>query len=64
MSNINYKRSHDGKQLAVADKAFTIHVFDAADFSLVTKLYGHRARISSMGWSENGWLASGMFFYK
>jgi len=26
---------------------------------LIQKLYGHRARISQLAWSSNGWLASG-----
>jgi len=51
--------SPDGKRLAVADKPHAIHVFDTADMSLIQKLYGHRARIDALSFSDNGWLASG-----
>lgn len=51
--------SDDGSKLAVADKTNCIHTFDTKNFTLIEKLYGHRARITQLAWSSNGWLASG-----
>jgi len=52
--------SSDGEKLAVADKTNCIHTFETKNFTLIEKCYGHRARVSQLAWSSNGWLASGM----
>jgi len=53
------KFSADGEKLAVADKTNCIHTFETKNFTLIEKCYGHRARVSQLAWSSNGWLASG-----
>ena len=51
--------SPDGQKLAVADKSNCISVVDSNDHHVIEKVYGHRARITTLAFSENGWLASG-----
>jgi tricorn protease-like protein len=51
--------SPDGRKLAVADKSNCISVVDSNDHHVIEKVYGHRARITTLAFSENGWLASG-----
>ena len=57
--SINWSFSADGEKLAVADKTNCIHTFETKNFTLIEKCYGHRARVSQLAWSSNGWLASG-----
>ena len=60
--NLSLIFSSDGEKLAVADKTNCIHTFETKNFTLIEKCYGHRARVSQLAWSSNGWLASGMYF--
>ena len=57
--NLYLNFSSDGEKLAVADKTNCIHTFETKNFTLIEKCYGHRARVSQLAWSSNGWLASG-----